>query len=299
MQQCLEHGLEPRTIGESLLASLRNCFLGAMGVELSHVTDIEKAQIDQINGQTTPADLTEALETLGQALVDMRQAADPRVSLEVALLKLTRTTQPVATPAQPVGEAAPATPVAKASATQKSASITKEVTEAKTKTASTATAPDEAPAQAKPEVKATPASSQGGGDLQSYYQSALEDVSQKVRVRFKTSTYIGSGDNSVQLSSPNEVTQSRCVEVKAELEESLERLAGRSITVEFVESGANPMGKAPSSQTATPQKSKPATQNESEIDLRDLRDADSGSGTSFDRVKQVFPGATVVNEKIS
>ncbi len=303
VQQCLEHGLEPRTIGESLLASLRNCFLGAMGVELSHVTDIEKSQIDQINGQTTPADLTEALETLGQALVDMRQAADPRVSLEVALLKLTRTVQPVATPAQPVGEAAPATPVTKASATQKSAPTTKEVTEAKTKTVSTPTAPDEAPAQAKPEEKATPAptpaSSQGGGDLQSYYQSALEDVSQKVRVRFKTSTYIGSGDNSVQLSSPNEVTQSRCVEVKAELEESLERLAGRSITVEFVESAANPMGKALSSQTATPQKSKPATQNESEIDLRDLRDADSGSGTSFDRVKQVFPGATVVNEKIS
>ncbi len=295
VQQCLEHGLEPRTIGESLLANLRNCFLGAMDVELSHVTDLEKAQIEQINKQTTPADLTEALETLGQALVDMRQAADPRVSLEVALLKLTRTpqaAQPVATapetqsPAQaPVKESPKPTPqpVAEAKPAEPKQAPVVESVAAKAESDT----PQPEPSKAQPVAA-------GSGDLHSFYQSALEDVSQKVRVRFKTSTYIGSDDSSIQLSSPNEVTESRCVEVKGELEQSLSRLAGRDITVEFASSGVQPSGKAQSSQPTTPVAAKPAPQKESEIDLRELVDADDTSGTSFDRVKQVFPDAKVV-----
>ena len=40
--------------------------------------------------QMGPASITRALEVVGSALIDMRQAPDPRVDLEVALLRLTR-----------------------------------------------------------------------------------------------------------------------------------------------------------------------------------------------------------------
>lgn len=309
VQQCLEHGLEPRTIGESLLASLRNCFLGAMGVELTHVTDLEKVQIEQINGQTTPADLTEALETLGQALVDMRQAADPRVSLEVALLKLTRTQQPnepVAgksrvettneTVEQPVSKPAPKSE----SKPKPEQPKPQPVKAAEPKLAAEATKAKPEPEKQQPESASEPAPvasqpvADGNSNLQSFYLSALEEVSQKVRVRFKPCTYIGSTDTSIQLTSPNEVTESRCVEVKGELEQSLSRLSGRDIAIEFSEPGVQPAGKAQSSQPATPAPAKATPQPEAEIDLRELVDADDTSGTSFDRVKQVFPGAKVV-----
>ena len=314
VQHCLEYGLEPRTIGESLLASLRNCFLGAMGVSLSHVTDSEKTQIDEVNAKCSPADLTEALETLGQALVDMRQAADPRVSLEVALLKLTRKEQPVVSVTEPVmttsadpeseekstapkmTEAKPAAakPAAAKPATPKPAPVV----ETNFKPAPSASPVAEVtPEPATEPTSADPKPVQASGDLKSYYQSALEDVSQKVRVRFKPCTYVGSSENAIQLSSPNEVTESRCIEIKGELEQSLERLAGRSIAVEFVASGVTTGGKAPSSPTATQaaKSTESSHEPEVEIDLTDLEDADSVSGTSFDRVKQVFPGAKVVN----
>ena len=86
----LRSGREPRIIGEALLDRLRNAFLCAMGADLSYLTDAQQADAQATAGQISPAGLTRALEVLGTALVDMRQAPDPRVDLEVALSRLTR-----------------------------------------------------------------------------------------------------------------------------------------------------------------------------------------------------------------
>lgn len=86
----LRSGREPRIVGEALLDRLRNAFLGAMGADLSHLTDAQQADAQATADQISPAGLTRALQILGTALVDMRQAPDPRVDLEVALARLTR-----------------------------------------------------------------------------------------------------------------------------------------------------------------------------------------------------------------
>ena len=86
----LRSGREPRIIGEALLDRLRNAFLCAMGADLSYLTDAQQADAQATAEQISPAGLTRALEVLGTALVDMRQAPDPRVDLEVALSRLTR-----------------------------------------------------------------------------------------------------------------------------------------------------------------------------------------------------------------
>ena len=86
----LRSGREPRIIGEALLDRLRNAFLSAMGADLSHLTDTQQADARADADRIPPAGLTRALDILGTALVDMRQAPDPRVDLEVALARLTR-----------------------------------------------------------------------------------------------------------------------------------------------------------------------------------------------------------------
>ena len=83
-------GRDPRTIGEMLLAGLRDAFLTLMGSPPPRITGAEQERASGIAEQMSAVQLTRALETLGTALVEMRQAPDPRVHLEVALVRLCR-----------------------------------------------------------------------------------------------------------------------------------------------------------------------------------------------------------------
>jgi len=86
----LGRGKDPRTIGEAILAGLRDAFLTAMGSAPPRLTPTESLRAEEISNRMSPAAMTRALEVLGTALVDMRQAPDPRVDLEVALVRLCR-----------------------------------------------------------------------------------------------------------------------------------------------------------------------------------------------------------------
>ena len=81
-------GRDPRTIGEMALAGLRDAFLTAMGDPPARLSEHERARAADLASRMAPAAMTRALETLGRALIDMRQAPDPRVDIEVALVRL-------------------------------------------------------------------------------------------------------------------------------------------------------------------------------------------------------------------
>ncbi len=83
-------GRDPRGVGEQVLDRLRNAFLSAMRVDLSHLTEADRAAAADHAERLRPAAITRALEVLGTALIDMRQAPDPRIPLEVALVRITR-----------------------------------------------------------------------------------------------------------------------------------------------------------------------------------------------------------------
>lgn len=82
-------GREPRVTGEALLAALREAFLVAMGVPPTQLAEADRERAEWFASEVTPAVITRALEALGTALVDMRRSPDPRVDLEVALVRLT------------------------------------------------------------------------------------------------------------------------------------------------------------------------------------------------------------------
>ena len=81
-------GRDPRTIGEMTLAGLRDAFLTAMGDPPTRMSEHERNRAADLAGRMAPAAITRALETLGRALIDMRQAPDPRIDIEVALMRL-------------------------------------------------------------------------------------------------------------------------------------------------------------------------------------------------------------------
>ena len=89
MAHAVNAGHEPRPLAEALVRHLRNGFLSLMAPEL---VQLSSHQVDELAAQAQrlgPAALVRAIERLGEILVELRHAPDPRVLVEVALVQLT------------------------------------------------------------------------------------------------------------------------------------------------------------------------------------------------------------------
>ena len=83
-------GRDPQRLANDLIAQLRNGFLATMAPELVALPDEARDQAAQQAGRLGTPALVRIMERVGTALVDMREALDPRISLEVTLVSLTR-----------------------------------------------------------------------------------------------------------------------------------------------------------------------------------------------------------------
>ncbi len=82
-------GREPRRLGSELISYLRDSFLCLQAPSLVPLPEVDRnAQAEQAGALGLPF-LVRSMELIGQALVEMREAVDPRVTLEVALIRLT------------------------------------------------------------------------------------------------------------------------------------------------------------------------------------------------------------------
>ena len=81
-----ERGREPRQLGRDLVEQLRQVFLAVMAPNLA----APDPAVSIWATTATPAAITRAMEVLGEALVDQREALDARLTLEVALVRLAR-----------------------------------------------------------------------------------------------------------------------------------------------------------------------------------------------------------------
>ncbi len=89
MGHAVSMGRDPRTITEDLVRHLRNAFLSLMAPELVVLPPDRLDAIAARAHELGAAGLVRAIERLGEALVDMRHAPDPRILVEVALVQLT------------------------------------------------------------------------------------------------------------------------------------------------------------------------------------------------------------------
>ena len=83
-------GRDPRVLGEVLIARLRDAFLSVMGAPDRHLPDVDLVKAETLGKELGAAGLTRALEVLGDALVELARKPDPRIVLEVALVRLCR-----------------------------------------------------------------------------------------------------------------------------------------------------------------------------------------------------------------
>jgi DNA polymerase-3 subunit gamma/tau len=81
-------GRDPRRLAVDLLEHLRNGFLATQARSLVHLADDAVTEVEEQARRLGLAALVRAMEVIGDAAVDMRDSVDPRVTLEVALVRL-------------------------------------------------------------------------------------------------------------------------------------------------------------------------------------------------------------------
>ena len=86
----MSRGRDPRLVTTELIEYLRCCFLALMAPGVVGLPDAALERAAEHGRRLGPAAMVRHLDVVGEALVDMREAHDPRVSLEVALVRATR-----------------------------------------------------------------------------------------------------------------------------------------------------------------------------------------------------------------
>ena len=300
-------GKEPRLIGENLLSSLREAFLFSMGVPLEGLTEEEKAKIKNFTEKVTPALITRSLEILGLSLVDMRRSPDPRVDLEVALVKISSSQSSLDSSAIDLLESR----VTLLEETIKDLKFTKSAKDelqdgplligesSKDISYSKSTQIDvsnkennkskssEDLSKIDSEKKDFPTKQQF---LDSWGEELLPKLSKKARARFSAGKPVSVDENGVTISLPNEPHLRRCSELLGEVEASIKNTFGVVVPV-LLSVDASPV-----SSTSPPDPAKPPKpiKNDEDLDLSDLVEADPNSGSAVERLSQAFPGAEVV-----
>jgi DNA polymerase-3 subunit gamma/tau len=85
----IQQGRDPRTLTDDIVRHLRDLFLSLMAPELVQLPVQRAAEVSDLAARMGAASIVKAMERLGEMLVEMRHAPDPRLLLEVALVQLT------------------------------------------------------------------------------------------------------------------------------------------------------------------------------------------------------------------
>ncbi len=333
VSEALKAGRDPRVIGEALLGRLRDAFLTSMSAPLDHLSDTQAAAAADVAQQMGPASITRALEVIGSALIGMRQAPDPRVDLEVALLRLARpdldtdmaavvarlerleqgsvvsnesTPKPRAKGPADMARAALESPkVEPAKAQSKTASGSRPTLGVKRGSATPAETPApppvdpvpaEAQAPAQPPASTTPVASAGDvelSDIEQAWEQVRSTLAGRAKSRFSGGRFISSDADQVVFGLPNAIHRDRCQECIPDVEAALAAHFGRPLTLQLV---VDDNAVPPTPRAAEPSTQKPVPKAEAEevVDLDALTDAEGDAASGVDLLTDAFPGAAFV-----
>ncbi len=322
----IARGREPRVTGEALLGSLREAFLIAMGVPPTQLAAADRERAERFAEMVTPAVTTRALEVLGTALIDMRRSPDPRVDLEVALVRLTASEvagagdpavlealvrrvekleaalaggAAVAVPGSGATPPPPPPPLRRtgpaaegrarlAAATAASPSVASSEPAEEVAVQSAAGEEPVLPTRPVAEAPADPATVVTREELvMAWGDDLLDRLGRKARARFSAARFVAVEDGTAVMALPNEPHMRRCEDMRSELEQVLSDRFGGTVPVRLVVDGDASAPVAPQV-VATPVV-------EESIDLDGLVDADMSEGSAVEKLTQAFPGASLVD----
>ena len=308
-------GVDPRDLAHRTARKLRDIFLAGAGVNPGQATLEELPQLAEKAAQMGRATNVRALELLGDALIGMRQAPDPRLVLDLAVVRLfaefseerPAAEPPQSAPAEP-SQSAPAEPpqrISKPAAAARAAlAATPEVVPLESavvradaplppppsspnieKDTSREPPNDEtALGQQEPALKSVQLSATEISEL--WQQRVLPGLSARARARFQAAKLVEVQAHTVQFELPNETHRERCEQLKSDVEESLSKLTGVTIQVELVVSSGAQVDDV----------EKPMESPEEVVDPADFKTTNDSGPSSVERVLEAFPGAVASDD---
>ena len=89
LAHAVHQGRDSRVLAQDIVRHLRDCFLSLMAPELVQLPDLQAGRVAEQAQRLGAAAIVRGMERLGEMLVEMRHAPDPRLLLDVALVQLT------------------------------------------------------------------------------------------------------------------------------------------------------------------------------------------------------------------
>lgn len=127
------------------------------------------------------------------------------------------------------------------------------------------------------------------------WTTMLDGQSTPARARFLAGRVDAVEGDKVHFVLPTEGQIQRCEKFRKEIEAALEMTFGTPLTLVMRADDSPPP--SPMRSPATPAPAAASVQDESEIDIHDLTDADVGNASVVERITDVFPGAEVLDNE--
>ena len=298
-------GTDVRSLTERLVAWLRDTFLVAMAPDVVELAESARARAASQAERLGPAATVRALEVLGGALVEMRHATDPRVLLDVALVRianpatddspgallerLERLERAAATGAASAA-AAPPPPTSGGRAALGSHARKTAPAEEKppTETPGTETA-QAAPTTDEPQPSPAPQGAFPSRDelTVAWADVVLPQLKGMVKALYAAGRFLSADESGAVFALPTAPHRAKCEERRHEVEAVLAAHFGRPVPLRLVVDG----------EAAPPPKPVAAPVVEEPVDMSELTDAPSAPTSSIDRITEAFPGAELLTDE--
>jgi DNA polymerase-3 subunit gamma/tau len=305
----LQSGRDARSLTEDLISHLRDSFLSMVAPELVQLPDRRREVVTDQGRRLGLAASVRAMEVLGEVVVELRHAPDPRVLLDVALVRLTKPDADASPDALltriekleravAAGQGGPSgpPPVPPGGRARLGSAIASGPPE-RSAEASGSSAPPAAPGRAERSEPPT------RDELTlAWADEIVPKLTGPARAVLAAGHWVTTPGGDVALAVPNEPHRVRSEQHRAELERALAGRFGRSVPVAFVIEQNAASGRAirtggPAGGSIGGSGAATALPDDEAIDPAELVDAGPEHDLApIERLTQAFPGAELMDE---
>ena len=299
----MQRGHDPKAFTEQIVRFLREMFLSSMAPQLVQLADDHAKVAADMTARYGVAAVVRAIEVLGEALVDIRRAPDPRLVLEVTLVRLAsnviandtasllarveRLESGASHPRDVTGPIPRPRLTSSAQLSSAAGGTTRAATHSSTQPSTQPSATREAASSL-----AAPTD-----DVVGAWPSVVRMLKATVRALYSAVDVVGLEGDTLVVSAPSEMHKKKCLELKDHVCTALTAAAGRPIDVDVrvQASRAVPTVAAASKSVASPKEANLVSDHSSNHDSDEIDSNDAPTESVVDHIAKQFPGARIVD----
>lgn len=303
----MQRGHDPKAFTEQLVRFLREMFLSSMAPQLVQLAEDHAHVAADMTARYGVASVVRAIEVLGEALVDIRRAPDPRLVLEVTLVRLAsnvvandtssllarleRLESGNARPRDVTGPI-PRPKLVGAAPPRSTSSTSKRPTAGSTPPTPSAPSVSQTPSRSRTSAPA-PAPT---GDLVAAWPGVVRTLKATQRALYSAVEVIAVEGDTLVVSAPSDMHKKKCLELKDHVHAALSAAAGRPVTLDIrVQESRTSSNSASGNTSPTSRRANVPIENNDADDLSLADDDNQPVESVVDQIAKQFPGARIVD----